>query len=137
MFQSFLLFKWAKKRLGQGPPWHSKQKQHYLVIRLDNFVHFPEFFFLKVALFHLQSLYLFFLFITTFCGLCQIASLKIQTKNEILTLHIVEIRVGRCPTWLTNWKQKYLVIRLETLRYFPQFLLLHSLLATTAHNSCT
>jgi hypothetical protein len=24
----------------------------------------------------------------------------------MLTLHIVEIRVGRGPTWYTNWKQR-------------------------------
>ena len=137
IFQSCLLFKWAKKKARPGLflafqtkiALSSDQAGHFLFI-------FQNFSFSK---------WLYFIFkVCTFssclllhvCGLCQIASLKIQTKNEILTLHIVEIRVGRCPTWLTNWKQKYLVIWLETLRHFPQFLLHHSLLATTAHNSC-
>ena len=50
------------------PKWISKimcpinTQKHYLVIKLNNYGHFPQFFFLKVALFHLQSLYLFFLF---------------------------------------------------------------------------
>ena len=50
------------------PKWISKimcpinTQKYYLVIKLNNYGHFPQFFFLKVALFHLQSLWLFFLF---------------------------------------------------------------------------
>ena len=90
-----------------------------LVIRLDNFRHFPLFFLPKVALSHLQSVYLFFLFKYYMCP-CQIA-----VKNQILTLQVVEIRVGCGPTctqgppWQPNLKWHYLVIRLDDFRIFP------------------
>ena len=81
--------------------------------RLDNFRHFPLFFLLKVALSHLQNVYLFFLFKYYMCP-CQ-----------MLTLQIVEIRVDCSPTctqgplWQPNLKWHYSVIGLDNFRIFP------------------
>ena len=98
------------------------------MIKLDNYGHFHNSSFSKWLSFIFKVCTFSSCLLLHVYGPCQTTSLKIQTKNEMLTLHIVEIRVGRCPTWLSNWKQKYLVIWLETLRHFPQFLLLRSLL---------
>ena len=84
-----------------------------LVIRPDNLRHFPLFFLLKVALSHLQNVYLFFLFKYYMCP-CQ-----------MLTLQIVEIRVDCSPTctqgplWQPNLKWHYSVIGLDNFRIFP------------------
>ena len=137
IFQSCLLFKWAKKKARPGLflafqtkiALSSDQAGHFLFI-------FQNFSFSK-RLYFIFKVCTFSLCLSTTCQ--RLLSNNFSSdldKNEMLTLQIVEIRVGRCPTWLTNCKRKYLVIWLETLRHFPQFLLHHSLLATTAHNSC-
>ena len=126
------------------PKWISKimcpinAQKYYLVIKLNNYGHFPQFFFLKVALFHLQSLWLFFLF-KYYMSVVPVKYLhfRFRKKNEMLTLQMVEIWLDRGPTYLVNKLEIEKSSDLETLRHFPLFLFLHSWLATIAYNSCT
>ena len=70
LIETFVIWIWVTNLTQKLflPKWISKimcpinTQKYYLVIKLNNYGHFPQFFFLKVALFHLQSLWLFFLF---------------------------------------------------------------------------
>ena len=76
-----------------------KTQKHNLVIKLNNF---SQFFFFKVALFHLQ-ICTFSFYLSTPClwSLSNIFASD-SDKNEMLTLQMVEIKLGRGPTYLVN-----------------------------------
>ena len=75
------------------------------MIRLDNFVHFPEFFFLKVVYFIFKVCTFSSCLLLHVCGPCQITSLQIQTKKW---------NVDFTHCWNKDRPGSYLVNKLET-----------------------
>ena len=73
-----------------------------------------------MALFHLQSLYLFFLFKLYMSVQWPLSNnfTSVSDKNEMLTLQMVEIRLGWGPTFLVNKLETEKSSDLETLRHF-------------------